>query len=36
MWPTPDKGTHLIASLVAKKDITQGTALDNKEKGEWE
>jgi hypothetical protein len=36
MWPMLDKGAHLIASLAVKRDITQETALDNKEKGEQE
>jgi hypothetical protein len=36
MWPMPDKGAHLIAFPVAKKDIMPGTAPDNKEKGERE
>jgi hypothetical protein len=36
MWPMLDKGAHLIASLVVKKDITPGTAPDNKEKEEQE
>jgi hypothetical protein len=36
MWPTPDRGVHSTASLAVKKDIMQGTAPDNKERGERE
>jgi V8-like Glu-specific endopeptidase len=36
MWPMQGKRMHSIASPMAKKDITQGTAPDNKEREEQE
>jgi hypothetical protein len=36
MWPMLDKGVHSTASPAVKKDTTQGTAPDNKEREERE